>query len=182
MSLFERADEDRYATGPWVVRANVCLYKTRFPREGSLLAQGRHERGPHGRPHRRQPGQEAHGQDQDEHAPERRPGDRGVPPDQVRQHGDHAAARTPTASPATSSRAFSSITSRASVRRRKPAARSRASSPRRFQHVAQLHGRQPEGAQQQPQPAEALERGEVGVLHGQEAGQPLGRSFRRASP
>ena len=54
-----------------------------------------------------------------------------------------------------------------------PAAKSDRAEQRQFaaalQHVSQLHGRQPERAQQQPQAAEALERREIRVLHGEEA-------------
>ncbi len=75
--------------------------------------------------------------------------------------------------PATSSTACSSRTRPASRRRRKPAARKQGQFAAALQHVPQLHGRQPERAQQEPQSAEALERGEIGVLHGEEIGQPL---------
>ena len=44
-----------------------------------------------------------------------------------------------------------------------------------FQHVAQLHGSQPEGTQEQAQAAQALKGGKIRVLDGQKAGQPFGR-------
>ena len=43
-----------------------------------------------------------------------------------------------------------------------------------FQHAAQLHGGQSERAQQQSQPAQALKRRQIRVLHGEKRGQPIG--------
>ena len=85
-----------------------------------------------------------------------------------------SAATMPTPSPPTSNSEFSIITSRANSARRNPVGAHQRQLAAPLQHAAQLHGRQPERAQQQPQPAQALERRQVRVLHGEERGQPLG--------
>ena len=89
-----------------------------------------------------------------------------------------SAANSPTPSPSKSSNTFSIATRMANVRAGKPAARSRANSPRRSKHVPPLHDRQPDRAQQEPQPAETLERGEIRVLHGGQGAEPLDGRFR----
>ena len=43
-----------------------------------------------------------------------------------------------------------------------------------LEHVAQQHGREADGADQQAEPAERLKRRDVGVLDAVELGQPLG--------
>ena len=92
------------------------------------------------------------------------------------------AAATPMPRPATSSMACSSKTSPASRRSPKTGCAQEGQLAAAFEHAAQLTAASPNVPNSKPQPAQALERGEIGVLHGEKLGQPLAWSGSATSP
>ena len=86
-----------------------------------------------------------------------------------------AAAAMPRPSPAPSRAPCSLNTRRCSSRRRKPTASQQAQFAAAFEDVAQDDHAEARAAEQQPQPAQDLERAQVSVLHRVELVQPLRR-------